>query len=112
MGVSDSLQVDRVSYRFSPTILDQVMSRTQLKDAQEVVSQAALFDDGNHYLNAGELKRAAAAIQRGLPKGYRFSSNIVSDVMKRYGLTDTVALMRGAIARKEGGRYLNRNDLM
>ncbi|GIW71791.1 MAG: hypothetical protein KatS3mg102_1333 [Planctomycetota bacterium] len=56
-------EYDLSKYRYSEGVLQSVMKKYGIEDAQKLIEAAAQFDNGDRYLNRGELEQGAEALK-------------------------------------------------
>ena len=100
-----------VPWRWSDNVVDQVIAEYHLDDRDELIEVAKNHDDGNRYLKREELQSAAEQLQDA-KKTWRYSDNVVAEIMDGYGLDDSTALIEAAKLHDDGNRYLNRQEFM
>ncbi len=100
-----------VPWRWSDNVVDQVIAEYHLDDRDELIEVAKNHDDGNRYLKREELQSAAEQLQAA-KKTWRYSDNVVAEIMDGYGLDDSTALIEAAKLHDDGNRYLNRQEFM
>ena len=87
------------------------MEDTGLRDPRAVLRRATGIDNGNRYLNRGELTAAAQQEAASVPRGYRWSESVVVDVMAARGIANRGPLLREATKHDDGNRYLKRAEI-
>ena len=100
-----------IPWRWSENVVDQVIAEYHLDDRDELIEVAKTHDDGNRYLKRDELQSAAEQLQDA-KKTWRYSDNVVAEIMDGYGLDDSTALIDAAKLHDDGNRYLNRQEFM
>ena len=100
-----------ILWRWSENVVSEVLAEYHLDDRDELISVAKDHDDGNRYLKREELQSAAEQLQNS-KKTWRYSDNVVAEIMDGYGLDDSVALIEAAKLHDDGNRYLTRQEFM
>ena len=100
-----------VPWRWSDNVVDQVVAEYHLDDRDELIEVAKTHDDGNRYLKREELESAAEQLKNA-KKSWRYSDNVVAEIMDGYGLDDRSALIEAAKSHDDGNRYLTRQEFM
>jgi tetratricopeptide (TPR) repeat protein len=98
-------------WRWSDNVVAEVLAEYHLDDRDELISVAKNHDDGNRYLKREELQSAAELLKNS-KKTWRYSDNVVAEIMEGYGLDDSAALIEAAKLHDDGNRYLTRQEFM
>lgn len=99
-------------YRWSDSVVEDVLQEHGLVDREALLAKATAFDEnGNQYLSRTELVAAAKALAEEIPAGYRWNVGVLDAVLESYGLSDAKALVKAAIVFDNGNGYLNRTEL-
>jgi len=99
-------------YRWLPQDLDSVMERWGIGDAKALLRAAIAIDDGDRYLSANEIERAATSLGRRAAGGMQFSPAVLADVMRGTGVASATALLaEGRRHDENGDGFLQRQEL-
>ncbi|MDP7203007.1 MAG: beta-ketoacyl synthase N-terminal-like domain-containing protein [Candidatus Poseidoniaceae archaeon] len=102
---------DEIPWRWSDNVVDEVLAEFHLDDRDELIESAKEHDDGNRYLKREELQAAAEQLKN-TKMTWRYSENVVAQVLAEHGLEDAEALVEASKVHDDGNRYLKREELV
>lgn len=98
-------------YRWDAAVFDEVMKRFGIGDAFALAQTAVALDRGDRYLSRDELLAAARKTSAHVTEGYRWSPDVLADVMRGRGIAEETALLREAKKHDDGDKVLGRVEL-
>ncbi len=101
---------EEMPWRWSDNVVNLILAEYHLDDRDELIENAKLHDDGNRYLKREEIQAAAEELQN-VKKTWRYSDNVVEEVLQEFGLQDVSALIEASKVHDDGNLYLKREEL-
>jgi 3-oxoacyl-(acyl-carrier-protein) synthase/acyl carrier protein len=102
--------VEETPWRWSDNVVNMVLAEYHLDDRDELIETAKLHDDGNRYLKREEIQAAAEELKN-VKSTWRYSDNVVEEVLQEFGLQDASALIEASKVHDDGNLYLKRKEL-